>query len=128
MSEAYNPPVDPVARGRPFAREYPMDPTDLERVEQAAHLARLDLNDVRAAQLAGEIGPILAAFRALARVDVRGVEPLVRPEVPTSGTRADDPAPSLPADTLLAAAPRPVDGFYAVPRTVDRSAPEEGAS
>lgn len=101
-----------------------MKPTDLERVERSAHLARLALNDVRAAQLAADLGQILAAFRALAQVDIEGVEPLVRPHVPTAGPRPDEPAPSLDREVLLAAAPQPHDGFYAVPKTVDRPASE----
>ena len=93
--------------------------SDRGRVTRAASLARLALGDARTVQLAGELARILDHFRTLARVDVEGVEALVRPPVPTDTPRADEPVPSLPRDELLRGAPRTRDGFFVVPRTVD---------
>ena len=103
-----------------------MDPNDLERVERSARLARLELNEVRRAQLAGELRHILDAFAALARVDVSGVEPMTRPEVPTPGPRADEPERGEAREVILGGGPRTRDGFFVVPKTVDRSDGEAG--
>jgi len=99
-----------------------MDRSDRERVRASAQLARLALGEPRAAQLAGELDEILDHFRVLARVDVEGVEPLVRPEVEGDGPRRDEPRPSLPREALLAAAPDPRGEFYGVPLTIDPGA------
>ena len=103
-----------------------MDRSDQERVRASARLARLALGERRAAQLAGEIDEILDHFRVLARVPVEGVEPLVRPAVEGEGLRPDEPRPSLPRASLLAAAPDPRGEFYGVPLTIDPGAAGEG--
>lgn len=90
-----------------------------DRVERAAALARLALGEVRSAQLAGELARILDDFAALAAVDVEGIEPLVRPDVPGEGPRSDEVVPSLAREHLLSGAPDPREGFYAVPKTVE---------
>lgn len=90
----------------------------VELVRRTARLARLRVSPAEAERLGAEFARILDAFRVLEEVDVDGLEETSAQAVGTAELRADEHAPSLPRERLLAAAPRPHEGFYAVPRTV----------
>lgn len=94
-----------------------------------ARLARLAIEPGRESEVAAEFARILDAFRALEAVDlahvagVEGgagglVEPMTRPSDATDVLREDRERPGIPAETLLASAPRRVEDFYSVPKTI----------
>ena len=92
--------------------------TDVETVRE---LARLALTEEELARLAPELGRVLGAFEALARAQTSdgSAEPAAEPRAAGGARpRRDEPQPSLPRDTLLAAAPASADGFFVVPKTV----------
>jgi len=87
-----------------------------EVIARSAELARLALAPDELARLAPEVARILASFASLARC------PAAPPAADAPSTaphaREDEPRPSLARESVLAAAPEPVHGFFAVPKTV----------
>lgn len=94
----------------------PPPPVDPAQVSALCRLARLQLPPERAAELAGRLEKVLAAFASLAQVDTRGVEPAA----PASASlRPDQPTASLTVEQALANAQRTAAGCFLVPRVVD---------
>jgi aspartyl-tRNA(Asn)/glutamyl-tRNA(Gln) amidotransferase subunit C len=99
---------------------------DIELVRRAARLAHLELDPRHEGELARDFARTLEHFKALSEVDVEGVEPMTGPTEISNVLRADEARASLPRERLLAAAPDARDGFYGVPKTVQR--PPSGGS
>ena len=98
-------------------------------VAHLARLARLTLTDGELDSFAGQLDAILAHVGAIQAVDVTGVEATDNPLVRRAGaqrpgeaagivnvTRSDTVEPCLTQEEALAAAPKAVDGRFAVPR------------
>ncbi len=90
-------------------------------VEQIALLARLALTAAEVEAMRIDLSAILVHMDALAEVDTTGIEPMTHAVPMTLPLRADEPAPSLPAEVALADAPDPVDDLFCVPHIIDRS-------
>lgn len=89
-----------------------------ELVRRTAALAQLSIDADECAQLGRDFARILASFESLASLEVSGAAPMVRAGGEQAELRADEPAPSLPLDAAMGAAPAREDDFYRVPRTV----------
>jgi aspartyl-tRNA(Asn)/glutamyl-tRNA(Gln) amidotransferase subunit C len=87
-----------------------------EDVAHLARLARLSLTDGELDGFAGQLDAILAHVGAIQAVDVTGVEATGNPLEQLNVTRPDAVEPCLTQDEALAAAPKAVDGRFAVPR------------
>jgi aspartyl-tRNA(Asn)/glutamyl-tRNA(Gln) amidotransferase subunit C len=85
-------------------------------VAHLARLARLTLTDGELDSFAGQLDAILAHVGAIQAVDVTGVEATDNPLKSVNVTRPDVVAPCLTQEEALAAAPKAVDGRFAVPR------------
>jgi aspartyl-tRNA(Asn)/glutamyl-tRNA(Gln) amidotransferase subunit C len=97
-------------------------------VAHLARLARLALTDAELDGFAGQLDAILAHVSQIQAVDVTDVEPTDNPLARRAGaqrpgdpgylnvTRPDDVVPCLTQEQALAAAPKAVDGRFAVPR------------
>jgi aspartyl-tRNA(Asn)/glutamyl-tRNA(Gln) amidotransferase subunit C len=89
----------------------------VETVDQIARLAHLSLSDEERATFARQLDEILAYAESIQALDTSGVPPMShagdRPLF-----RPDTPAPGLPRDAVLAAAPDPSDGLFRVPRVL----------
>jgi aspartyl-tRNA(Asn)/glutamyl-tRNA(Gln) amidotransferase subunit C len=85
-------------------------------VAHLARLARLTLTDGELDSFAGQLDAILAHVSAIQAVDVTGVEATDNPLKDVNVTRPDVVVPSLTQEEALAAAPKAVDGRFAVPR------------
>jgi aspartyl-tRNA(Asn)/glutamyl-tRNA(Gln) amidotransferase subunit C len=96
----------------------PMSQDSTELARRMAELARLQLTPEALERYGGQFARILEAFRSLAELDVEGVEPMRGPIELSDVMREDIERPSLPRAALLANAPEPSDGFYAVPKTI----------
>ena len=84
-----------------------------------AELARLELSDAEVARLSSELDAILGYMARLDAVDVSGVEPMTH-AVPLDLPLADDAlGPALGASDALAAAPRPREGYFEVPKIIE---------
>jgi aspartyl-tRNA(Asn)/glutamyl-tRNA(Gln) amidotransferase subunit C len=94
---------------------------DRDLVKRLADLSRLELADAEVDRITTDLDRIVAYVACLGELDLDGVEPLcsVAPDASAGAMRADEPRPSLSAEVALAAAPRAVEGGFAVPRFVD---------
>ncbi|HZY90108.1 MAG TPA: Asp-tRNA(Asn)/Glu-tRNA(Gln) amidotransferase subunit GatC [Gemmataceae bacterium] len=91
----------------------------LEEVRWVAHLARLELTDAELATMTRQLAAIVEYVDQLREVNTEGVEPLAHALETQNVFRADEPAPSLPADEALANAPDRRGDFYGVPAVLD---------
>jgi aspartyl-tRNA(Asn)/glutamyl-tRNA(Gln) amidotransferase subunit C len=87
-------------------------------VEHVAALARLDLTEDEVESLTRELGVILEHAGQIAALDTSGVPPTSHPLPLRNVLRADEPAPSLDRDEVLAEAPAVEDGRFRVPRII----------
>jgi aspartyl-tRNA(Asn)/glutamyl-tRNA(Gln) amidotransferase subunit C len=92
---------------------------DAATVRHIAKLARIAVSDAEVQALAPELSNILGWIEQLQEVDVAGVEPMtavipnslrLRDDVVTEGDRQAD---------ILANAPVPEHGFFAVPKVIE---------
>ena len=94
-------------------------PLDETTVRNIAFLARLKVPDEELERLAGELSNIIGWVEQLAEVDTEGVEPMTSvvemtlPERPDTVTDGDYP------ERVLANAPEPDGGYFAVPKVVE---------
>lgn len=87
-----------------------------DTIRRSAALARLELSEEEIRALVPQFARILDAFRQLAAF--RAPEELGQQGEGAGRVRADSPVPSLARERQMAGAPRTLEGFYAVPRTV----------
>ncbi|MEZ0366575.1 Asp-tRNA(Asn)/Glu-tRNA(Gln) amidotransferase subunit GatC [Mycobacterium sp. pUA109] len=87
-----------------------------DEVAHLARLARLALTDAELDSYASQLDAILTHVSAIQAVDVTGVEPTDNPLKDVNVTRADEVGPCLTQEEALAAAPKAVDGRFAVPQ------------
>jgi len=93
----------------------------LDQVRHIARLSRIAVDESRLADLARQLGGILAYFDKLKELDTADVPPLVRP-VELSNVLADDqPQLGLSLDAALANAPHRQGDFYMVPKVIGES-------
>ncbi|HZT83421.1 MAG TPA: Asp-tRNA(Asn)/Glu-tRNA(Gln) amidotransferase subunit GatC [Gemmataceae bacterium] len=90
-----------------------------EQVRWVAHLARLELDDAEVQEMARQLSRVVEYVDQLGRVNTDGVEPLAHPLPVHNVFRADEPAPCLPVDAVLANAPDRQGDFYGVPAVLD---------
>jgi len=89
-----------------------------QEVRHVARLARLALTDEEVAALAPQLSSILGYAEQVGEVAAEAVEPTTHPFALADVTRADESAPSLTRDALLAGAPAVEQDRFAVPRIV----------
>jgi aspartyl-tRNA(Asn)/glutamyl-tRNA(Gln) amidotransferase subunit C len=87
-------------------------------VEQIALLARLYLDEAELVRMQAELGAILEHFTALAAIDTDGVPPLTHAVPQDLRLRADEAAPSLPAEQALRGAPARDGDLFVVPSII----------
>jgi len=90
---------------------------DDDELTHLARLARLRLDETERARLRGDLERVLAHLGELTRIDVDGLEPMLRPVHVEDGTRADVVRPGLPAERARDQARARLDAFVRVPRT-----------
>jgi aspartyl-tRNA(Asn)/glutamyl-tRNA(Gln) amidotransferase subunit C len=86
-----------------------------EDVAHVARLARLTLTPEELDTFTEQLGDILDHARALAALDLEGVEPTAHPIPLVNVMRDDVVGPLLDRDEVLAAAPDSEDGMFRVP-------------
>jgi len=89
-----------------------------EEVRHVARLARLELDEERLEGMRSDLEAILEHFAELDAVDVTGVEPTHHAVPLDTPLRPDRPRPPLHRDEVMAGAPDPQDGTFAVPRVL----------
>jgi aspartyl-tRNA(Asn)/glutamyl-tRNA(Gln) amidotransferase subunit C len=86
-----------------------------EQVEHVARLARLALTEEEIGRFQQQLSAILEAVGKVGELDLSGVEPTSHPLDLVNVFGEDEPRPSLPLADVLANAPEPEGGFFAVP-------------
>ncbi len=98
----------------------------IDDVRHIAALARLGLDDARAALLVHEMNTILGHIDALSRVDTSRVDVAIGADAGGLPLRDDGGLPIPMARALDAVAPAMRDGFLVVPRLATHESLDEG--
>jgi aspartyl-tRNA(Asn)/glutamyl-tRNA(Gln) amidotransferase subunit C len=88
---------------------------DRQTVDHVARLARLELSDAEAEQMAVELSKVLDHIEAIRELDLDGVEPTSHVVDVVNALRPDVPEPSLDREVALASAPEPTPLGFGVP-------------
>lgn len=88
----------------------------LDDVRHIAALARLGIDDTRAAALVAELNTILAHMDVLSKVDTQGVGEVVGIGAAGAPLRADSGTSESLTRPVSTFAPKMQDGFFLVPR------------
>ncbi|MBV9336936.1 MAG: Asp-tRNA(Asn)/Glu-tRNA(Gln) amidotransferase subunit GatC [Solirubrobacterales bacterium] len=88
---------------------------DHAQVLHVARLARLELSDDEVDRMAAELSGVLDHIEKIRELDLEGVPPTSHVIDVVNALRADEPAPSLPREVILAAAPEPLNDGFGVP-------------
>ena len=94
-------------------------PLGKKELAWVAHLARLELTDEMAGQMADQLSSILDYIEKLNELDTSDVAPMSHPGSLTNVFRDDEPTGSLPRDQALKNAPDRHEGFFRVPRVIE---------
>jgi aspartyl-tRNA(Asn)/glutamyl-tRNA(Gln) amidotransferase subunit C len=92
-------------------------------VRYVAALANLNLTDEETGRMLHDLDGILAQMDVLAGIDTEGVEPMAQVLYDTgenSTLRPDVERPPLDNETALQNAPISGDGYFKVPRVIER--------
>ncbi len=93
-------------------------------VRYVATLANLNLNDEEVARMLHDLDGILGQMDVLAGIDTEGVEPMAQvlfgADDDTATLRADVERPSLENEVALQNASISGDGYFKVPRVIER--------
>jgi aspartyl-tRNA(Asn)/glutamyl-tRNA(Gln) amidotransferase subunit C len=92
---------------------------DTKTVRHIAKLARIAVSDAEVESLAPELSNILGWIEQLGEVDVSGVEPMTAVIPNTLRLRDDEVTAGAIQDDILANAPLPEHGFFAVPKVIE---------
>ena len=93
-----------------------MDQSD---IAQLAKLARLDINETTATEVASSINSILGLVDQLQEADTDGIEPMAHPLDALQRLRADVVSEENVREKFQAIAPAAEDGLYLVPKVID---------
>ncbi len=92
---------------------------DIDTARKVAKLARIRVEEDRLPVLAEQLSGILGFMEQLNEVDVTGVEPMVSVTPMRLKRRQDGVTAGGIAAQVLANAPDPREGFFAVPKVVE---------
>lgn len=95
-----------------------MAETSRDEVRRIAALARLQVTEAEAETFRGQFERILGQFRALADLDLEGVEPTQGAPGVEHVLRADAPRPGLEPGAVLGLAPEREGEFFRLPKAV----------
>jgi aspartyl-tRNA(Asn)/glutamyl-tRNA(Gln) amidotransferase subunit C len=93
------------------------------QVRYVANLANLNLSDEEIARMVHHLGGILAHMDRLAEIDTEGVAPMTQflaEAGETATLREDVERPPLGMETALENAPVAADGYFKVPKVIER--------
>ena len=92
---------------------------DKSEVEKIAHLARLQLSEAEADEVATRITDILVLIDQMQSVDTDNIEPLAHPLDAVQRLRKDVITATVDRDQLQSLAPETADGLYLVPKVIE---------
>lgn len=92
----------------------------IDEMRKLADLANLGLEEGELSAMSAELSEILRHFQHIRDVDTREVAPLLHAVEVENVLREDVPGPSLTREESLANAPATANGFFTVPRVLDK--------
>ncbi|MHB9878619.1 Asp-tRNA(Asn)/Glu-tRNA(Gln) amidotransferase subunit GatC [Pacificimonas sp. ICDLI1SI03] len=92
---------------------------DADTVRKIAHLARIKLPDERVEPMMNELNNILNWVEQLREVDTADVEPTTAVIANRLRWREDEVTDGNVQEKVLANAPKPLHGFFAVPKVIE---------
>ncbi|MBV7256400.1 Asp-tRNA(Asn)/Glu-tRNA(Gln) amidotransferase subunit GatC [Pacificimonas sp. WHA3] len=92
---------------------------DADTVRKIAHLARIKLPEERVEPMKSELNNILGWVEQLGEVDTSGVEPTTAVIANSLRWREDEITDGDVQEKVLANAPKPMHGFFAVPKVIE---------
>lgn len=92
-----------------------------EEVLHIARLAKLRLTEEEVELYQKQLGRILEYFKKLEELDTSEVAPLEHALQLQNVLRADEPKPSLPIADVMKNAPKQREGFFVVPKVIERT-------
>ncbi len=91
-----------------------------QEISQLATLGRLNLTDEEEKKFAGDLQEILEFAEKINEVDTENIQPTYH-ALPLENVFRDDVCqPGPPIETVLKQAPASIDGYFSVPRVIDR--------
>jgi aspartyl-tRNA(Asn)/glutamyl-tRNA(Gln) amidotransferase subunit C len=94
-----------------------------DEVRYVADLANLKLTEDEVRKMAADLGEVLTHVEKLNELDTSGVEPMAQvlfDAEETATLRDDRERPGLGSEAALANAPLASDGFFKVPKVIER--------
>jgi aspartyl-tRNA(Asn)/glutamyl-tRNA(Gln) amidotransferase subunit C len=94
-----------------------------KEVRYVADLANLSLSEPEVHKFQADLDEILGHVERLNEIDTTGVEPMAQVLYAggdTARLRADRERPPLGTETALANAPQPGNGYFKVPKVIER--------
>jgi len=94
-----------------------------KEVRYVAGLSNLELTDAEVAKFQGDLNGILEHMDRLKEIDTKGVEPMAQvlfDEGEGETLRHDIVIPPLSNEAALANAPQPGNGYFKVPKVIER--------
>ena len=88
-------------------------------VRRIAHLARIEIDAVEAAEVRAKLDAIFALINELAAVDTTGIEPMAHAQDATLALRDDAVTESDASVLYQRLAPGVEDGLYLVPKVIE---------
>lgn len=92
---------------------------DKKKIEKAAHLARIAIEDADIPPVLDSINRIVGLIDKMQQVDTTGIKPLANPHDATARLREDKVTATDNRDKLLANAPETENGLFLVPKVID---------
>lgn len=97
-----------------------MDITN-EKIEQLAHLARLEFDEQGKANIKKDLQNILALCEKLNEINTDGIEPLIYMTYTQNNVRKDQVIETISRTEALKNAPKKDSDYFRVPKVIEKS-------
>lgn len=91
-----------------------------EKIDQLAHLARLEFDDASKESIKQDLENILHFAESLNQVNTDGIEPLVYMTNTQNNVRTDEVVQSFTKDQIMSNAPKKDSDYFRVPKVIDQ--------
>jgi aspartyl-tRNA(Asn)/glutamyl-tRNA(Gln) amidotransferase subunit C len=92
-----------------------------EKIDQLAHLSRLEFNSDEQAKIKTDLENILVLCEKLNEVDTEGIEPLIYMTDSENNVREDLVEQNFSREQLLSNAPKKDSDYFRVPKVIEQN-------
>lgn len=92
-----------------------------EKIDQLAHLARLEFDSEAKARIKTDLENILNFCEKLNEVDTEGVEPLIYMTETSNNVREDEVSQVYTREQMLSNAPKKDSDYFRVPKVIEQN-------